>query len=152
MANPVARTYSFLDTLAALAGPGGAVNIGSGAGVASEGITCAPTTDIDAMVVGADGSAMHSLVADKSGKVTVRLLKTSPTNELLSTMMAFQRTSGANHGQNVLTVTNKVSGDVVSCQQVAFAKVPTVVYDKEGPMNEWEFNVGVMDVALGSGV
>ncbi len=33
------------------------------------------------MTIGADGEVMHSLHADKSGTVTVNLLKTSPTNK-----------------------------------------------------------------------
>src|SRR5260221_2909803 len=138
-------TYSFLDTLAAIAGPGGTFSIGSGSGNSEEGITVEPSEEIDTMTIGADGSVMHSLHADKSGKVTVRLLKTSPVNALLSAMLAFQRVSGANHGNNTITIKNIFTGDTITCQQTAFAKVPTITYAKDGGMNEWNFNAGIID-------
>lgn len=145
------NTYSFLDVQAAIVGPGGGFSLGSGAGAAEEGITIDPTEELDGMTVGADGTPMHSLHANKSGKVTVRLLKTSPTNALLAAMVAFQRTSAANHGQNTLTIVNTSNGDTISCQQVAFAKLPTITYAKEAGINEWEFNAGIIDMGLGAG-
>lgn len=145
-------TYSMLDVLAAIVGPGGAFPLGSGAGVAEEGITIEPASDLNVMTIGADGSGMHSLIANKGAKFTVRLLKTSPVNQQLAAMMAFQRLSGANHGQNTITLTNRVSGDVVTSQQVAFAKAPTLTYAKEGGTNEWTFDVINSDIGLGAGV
>ncbi len=144
-------TYSFLDVNAALVGPGAAFNLGAGSGAAEEGITIAPTEEINNMAVGADGQVMHSLRADKSGKVTIRLLKTSPTNALLSAALAFQRTSGANHGQNTLTIVNVATGDTITCQQVAFARWPDIKYQKDGGINEWMFDAGVIDQGLGNG-
>lgn len=145
-------TYSFLDTQAAIVGPGAAFALGAGEGNAEEGIEVSPTAEINAMAVGADGNVMHSLIADKSGQVKARYLKTSPINAKLSAALAFQRASGANHGQNTLTIVNSTSGDTITCQQVAFSKVPTISYGKEGGMNEWIFDCGVIDIALGAGV
>lgn len=144
-------TYSFLDTQAAIAGPGGNFNLGAGAGIAEEGITVEPAGDVNAMTIGADGKGMHSLHADKSGHVIVRVLKTSPVNALLSAMLAFQRTSGANHGQNTITIVNSSLLDGITCQQCAFSKVPTVTYAKDGGMNEWRFDSVEIDVGLGPG-
>lgn len=146
------NTYSFLDVNASLVGPGAGFSIGSGAGIAEEGISVEPSEEVDQMTIGADGSAMHSLSANKSGKVMVRLLKTSPTNALLGAALAFQRSSGQNHGINTLTIVNSVTGDSIVCQQVAFAKVPVITYSKNGAMNEWDFNAGSIDVGLGAGV
>lgn len=145
-------TYSFLDVNAALVGPGGTLNLGAGSASSDEGITISPSDDIDAMMIGADGAGMHSLRANKSGKVTCRFLKNSPINARLSTMLAFQRTSGAVHGQNTLSVVNKASGDAFICQQVAFAKQPEVNYAKDGDVIVWEFNAILIDMALGSGL
>lgn len=144
-------TYSFLDVQAAITGPGAAFSLGAGAGAAEEGITWEPAGDINSMTVGADGTPMHSLRADKTGHVTCRFLKTSPVNGLLSAALAFQRVSAANHGQNTLTCVNTTTGDVCSGQMVAFAKVPVVDYGTEGKMLEWRFDVGIMDIALGIG-
>jgi Bacteriophage KPP10, Structural protein ORF10 len=149
---PAPTTYSFLDVNAAITGPGGAFSLGSGAANSEEGINVEPHEDIDTLQVGADGSPMHSLNANKSGKVTVSLLKTSPVNALLAAMLAFQRTSGANHGQNTISIVNKSSGDAITCQLCAFARVPNVSYKKNGENLEWTFNAGIIDLGLGAGV
>lgn len=146
----MSASYSFLDVQGAIFGPGGAFSLGSGSGADKEGITIDSSEEIDKLDIGADSTPMHSLIANKSAKVTVRLLKTSPVNALLSQMVAFQRTSGANWGQNTLTFANNVTGDSIVCQNVAFAKIPNLKYAAEAGMNEWEFNVGILDQALGS--
>ncbi len=146
----MSNVYSFLDVQAAIVGPGGAFSLGSGAGAAEEGISINATAEIDGMQVGADGTGQHSLHADKSGKVTVRLLKTSPTNKLLSAMYNFQTASAASHGQNTITVSDSVRGDVVTCRQCAFAKAPDLNYGTEAGTQEWEFNAIAIDRVLGS--
>lgn len=146
----MSTTYSFLDVNASLMGPGGAIPLGNGSGAAEEGITIAPTGPKSGMQVGSDGYGQHSLYADKSGKVTCRLLKTSPTNRLLSAMYAFQTASGANHGQNTLVITDTSRGDVVTCSQVAFAKAPDLTYAKEAGMVDWEFDAVRIERTLGS--
>ena len=145
-------TYSFLDVNATLVGPGGVVNLGRGSAAADEGITIAMTEEKDVMTIGADGAGMHSLVASKAGKVTVRLLKTSPTNSALSAMYAVQTASSAAHGQNVLSISNPITGDSVTAVQGAFAKFPNNTYAKEGGMMEYEFNFVNIDQSLGGGI
>jgi hypothetical protein len=143
------RPYSFINTQCALVGPGAALNLGYGAGVAEEGITFEPAGDVNAMVIGADGQGFHNLHADKSGHITVRILKTSPLNGQLAAALAFQRTSAANWGQNTITTTNNALGDTITAQQVAFAKVPMVEYAKDGRFNEWRFDAIEIDFGLG---
>lgn len=145
-------TYSFLDVMAAITGPGGTFQLGAGAGAAEEGISIDPVEDIDNMAIGADGSGVHSLVASKAATITVRLLKTSPVNALLNAMMMLQRQSAANHGQNIISIANRVSGDVYSARGVAFAKVPPNAYAKIANTIEWVFNATDCDPALGAGV
>jgi hypothetical protein len=145
----MSTTYSFLEVQAAIIGPGGVINLGNGAGAADEGITVDPTAELSTMMVGADGSGQHSLHADKSGRLVVRLLKTSPTNALLMAMLNFQRSSGATHGQNTISITDSNRGDVITAQQVAFTKVPALAYGKEAGMLEWEFSAVKIDMGLG---
>lgn len=142
-------TYSFLDTQVALVGPGGAINLGAGAAAAEEGITVEPIESIDTMTIGADGTPMHSLHANRSGKVTVRLLKTSPVNKQLAQMYAFQTSSGVNHGQNTLSIAQSGLQDIITCQSVAFERPPNLTYAKEGGTNEWTFNAGIISRSLG---
>jgi len=143
-------TYSFLDVNAALVGPGGSVNLGQGAGASEEGITIEPSDDIDSMTIGADGTPMHSLHANKSGTVTVRLLKTSPVNQKLALLYSLQTAGAASHGQNTISIANVHTQDVITCQLVAFKRAPTITYAKEGGMNEWVFNAGIIDRTLGA--
>ena len=76
-------TYSFADVTATFAGPAGVIDLGFGSAVSKEGITVSLANSRNTMTVGADGEVMHSLKADKSGTVTVRLMGTSPANALL---------------------------------------------------------------------
>lgn len=143
-------TYSFLDVNASIVGPGGAFSIGNGAGVSEEGISIDATEDIGSMQIGADGTGMHNLHADKSGKVTVRLLKTSPTNQLLSALFAFQTASSAAYGQNTIVIVDKSRGDVITCSQAGFTKAPPLAYAKDGAPVEWVFNAIRIERTLGS--
>lgn len=141
-------TYSFLDVVATIVGPGGSFNLAYGAGAAEEGLTTSRPDDKNTMTHGADGQVMHSLHAAKPGLLTVRLLKTSPVNQQLSAMYALQTVSSALHGQNVVTIRNVATGEITTCQQTAFKKFPDVTDSKDGNTNEWTFDVGVMDGIL----
>lgn len=143
------NVYSFLNFQCAINGPGGAVNLGEGAAVADEGVSFDPTGEINTMQVGADGNGQHSLHADKSGKVVVRLLKTSPTNQKLMAMFNTQTSSAANHGQNTISGTDTQRGDSITASQVAFTKAPNLAYGKEAGFVEWEFQAIKIDRVLG---
>ena len=140
------KTYSFLNFNCTLSGPGGLISLGNGSGANDEGITFEPAEDISSMEVGPDGSGQHSLHGNKSGHVTVRLLKTSPVNGLLMAMYNFQTSAPANHGQNTLVGVDSVTGDTVTCQQVAFKRRPTMKQGKVAGYNEWQFDAVSMDM------
>jgi len=146
-------TYSFLDTNASLqdGATGQYFSIGSGAGVAEEGITVEQVEDVDGMFIGIDGVPVHSLHANKGAHVTVRLLKTSPVNYLLQNLVQQNRTTARTWGQMTIKISNDPLGDNITNQLVAFAKVPMITYAKDAGMNEWRFNVGICDVLLGQG-
>lgn len=132
--------YSFLNVVATLAGPGGVLNLASGAAVSEEGITIEPTEDKNVMTIGADGKGQHSLVASDACSVTVRLLKTSPLNAALMLMYDLQSASSSLWGQNVFTITDTGRLDATVIQSAAFKKKPTITYAKEGGMMEWTFD------------
>jgi hypothetical protein len=144
-------TYSFLNVAAVISGPGGTIQLGAGAGSSKEGISISFVEDTDAMTIGADGSGMHSLRASKAAVITATFLKTSPTNSKLTTMFNFQRSSSANAGQNVLTISDPVRGDMYTCAQVAFVKHPDNRWSEDGNMLEWRFNAVTVEPLLGAG-
>jgi structural protein KPP10_ORF10 len=149
MAAPV--TYSFIDVKMSFVGPNGAFILGSDAGVAEEGITVEMTEEKSTMQIGADGSGMFSLHAGTSGRMTVRLLKNSPTNALLQGAYDGDTSDGSEYGQNTLVVSWLTQGDVLTGRQCGFTKFPTITYAKEGPMLEWMFSCVNINQLLGAG-
>jgi hypothetical protein len=144
-------TYSFLDVQAAIVGPGGAIQLGNGAGTAEEGISYSMEGDKDTLTIGADGTPMHVLNASKGGEVIVRMLKTSPANFQLAIMYNAQTVSSALHGNNLITIRDKARGDVVTCRSCAFRRMPPNSWAKGGNTIEWAFTAGYIDVLFGSG-
>lgn len=145
----MSTTYAFQNISAHISGDGLSTDLGYGAAVAGEGITVAPTGDRNTMTIGADGSAMHSLHADRSGTITVRLQKTSPANAILQTAMNYQMNTPSSHGSNTIVIRDHVSGDQISATSVAFRGPPTITYAVEGGGNEWTFHAGRIDQVLG---
>lgn len=142
--------YSFLDVVATIAGPTGSAQLASGAGPADEGISVEMAGDKNTMTIGADGTVMHSLHADKSGRVIARLLKTSPNNALLQQMFDAQTVSASTHGQNTIVIQQKAAGDIITCRQCAFKRNPANSYQKEANIVEWEWDVGMIDTVRGT--
>lgn len=144
--------YSFLDVQAAISGPGGNFPLsGDRVGIAQEGITITPTGDKNVMTIGADGAAMHSLIADCSGSITITLLRTSPVNRLLQNLYNTQSKSSSSWGRNTITIRDIARGDTVTCQEVAFAKAPDKVFAQEGGTYQWTFHAGKIEAQIGSG-
>jgi hypothetical protein len=144
------QTYSFLDVAASLVGPGLITSLGNGAGVDEEGIDVQSAGDKSSMTIGADGSGLHNLNADKSGSVSIRLLKNSPQNQVLSAAYALQTASGSSHGQNTLVITNKSNGDTVTCTQGGFKKAPDLSFAKQAKSVEWVFDFVRIERTLGN--
>lgn len=144
-------TYSFIDVAASIVGPGGSFSLGYGSGNSEEGISIAMQEDKNTMTIGADGSVMHSLHAGNGGTVTLRFLKTSPTNQMLSVMLDLQRVSSALWGSNTIVISDPARGDQISCTNCAFIRWPNVNYAKDGGVQEWAFHSGQINGVLGDG-
>lgn len=143
-------TYSFLDIAASFAGPTGTADLGFGAAIAKEGITITASQDTNTMTIGADGEGTHNLHADKSGHITVRLLKTSPTNAVLMAHYDLQRANSSLWGQNVIVVRQTLAGDIATARKVAFAKAPDLTYADESGLVDWGFHAIKIDRILGT--
>lgn len=143
-------TYSFMDVAATLAGPSGVIDLGYGAGVAEEGVSIASSGDKNTLTIGADGSGMHSLHADRSGLITVRLLKVSPTNAKLMAAYSHQMQDSTNWGQNTIVISNPKSADMTTATMCAFKKRPDMAYKKDGDIVEWVFESVAIDSHLGT--
>lgn len=144
-------TYSFKDTGCSIVGPGIAVSIGAGSGVAEEGIKLSPAEDKNTMTIGADGSGQHSLVASDAAHIELVLLKTSPLNKILMLAYDIQSASSALWGNNTITLTDAARGDFSVMQSCAFKKKPEIKNAKEAGTNTWEFDVIKASSLLGGG-
>src|ERR1039458_4478410 len=142
--------YSFLDVQASIVGPGVTSVIGSSAGNAKEGISTAFDEEKGTVTTGSDGSIMTSLHATQTGKITIRLMKTSPINAILNQAYNFQRVSSANWGQNTIRVVDKSRGDVVTGVQMQFTKHPDNTWHEDGNVLEWVFQ-GIVRELFGAG-
>lgn len=143
--------YSFLDVQASIKGPGGDFDISSG-GVSDESIRITMAADKNAMVIGANGAGMHSLKATKAGRITISLLKTGTGNAQMNVLYRYQSQSSAYWGQNILKVTNPVSGDDIVAVAGAFIKQSDLGYSSEGGLNVWAFDFVEIDQVLGNGL
>lgn len=144
-------SYSFRDVVATIDGPGGNIILAGGVGAAEEGISIEAVGDQSTMTIGADGSGQHSLSADTSSTVTVRLLKTSPVNFALQAMFNYQAATSSRWGRNSITVRNVAGGDLVTLTGAAFKKRVPVTYAKEAGVNEWTFDAISTSQVLGVG-
>jgi hypothetical protein len=142
-------TYSFLDVYGSINGPGFSAQFGNGSGQADEGITIVAAEETNRMTPGASGEVMHTLVGVNAGRLTIHVLKTSQLNFQLNAALAYQRTSSLRWGQNTITITNPVSGDHITCKQVAFTKQPDNSYAKEAAVITWEMEAGHVYTSLG---
>jgi hypothetical protein len=143
--------YSFEDVQATITGPGGTISLGAGSGNAKEGISVEFIDDKDNMLMGADGSGVHSLRASNAARILVRLLKTSPVNAALNTQYNYQRQSTLFWGKNIVTVTNPITGDDYQASEVAYQKHPSVTWAEDANFNEWSFNAIKCNPVLGVG-
>jgi phosphopantothenoylcysteine synthetase/decarboxylase len=143
--------YSFEDVQATISGPGGTIPLGAGSANAQEGITVEFVDNKNAMTIGADGEGVHSLRATRAARIIVRLLKTSPVNAALNAQFRYQSQSSAFWGQNVINVSNPVTGDDYQAAEVAYEKHPAVTWAQDANYNEWAFNAIKCDPILGVG-
>lgn len=150
MAHAFNRTYSFMDVMCSVQGPGGSFMLSEG-GVANEGISIM-SNDRVTTIYGADGEWMHSLHGAKGGRILIRLLRTSPFNSDLSKLFNFDTMSSANCGHNMISVRDAQRGDNWIAAECAGVKMPDNTYATEGGTLEWQFNIGTLDGVFGIGV
>lgn len=142
--------YSFANVQASIIGPGGQFSLGAGVGAAEEGISVEMAEEKGVTTPGADGQLMQTLRMSNVGRVTVRLLKTSPTNAQLMAMYNLQRSLSSLWGQNIIAVSDTARGDVITATQLSFTKPPNITYSKDANTNEWVFT-GNVEMLLGTG-
>jgi len=145
-------TYSFINFCVGIEGPALAIpNLASGAGAAKEGVTFTLREDKTTLLMGADGTGMHSLHAGNSATGEIRLLKTSPYNALLSAAFEVQAANSSNWGQNIIYFHAYGSEDTGTAWGCAFTRFPTLTYAEDGGINTWSFTCVGFKAILAAG-
>jgi hypothetical protein len=152
MTTPYFATYSFVDVVATISGPGAGTFTISGpdTATAEEGITVTWGEEMNTQSIGADGSVMNSLHAAMAGTCNIRLQKISPVNSQLSSIIRYQRASSAFWGQNVITIRDLARGDVYTLAGCAWVRFPVNSYAKVGNVLDYELHVAQVDPNLGT--
>ena len=111
-------------------------------------ITVERNEELYSQKVGADGEVSRARNRNRSGKITLRLHQTSPSNEVLSSL-AF---TGENQGTDVLPISvEDLSGTALhSGGQAWVQKYPTAENAKETTDREWVIGVADLSMLVGS--
>lgn len=100
--------------------------------------------------VGGKGDVARIKNLSKVGKVTVTLMKTSPSNDILSTLLlADERGLTIDAGVKALFVEDGNGNTFASCAQAWIEKYPEVDLSSESTNCEWVFCCGQLEFFVG---
>lgn len=88
-------------------------------------------------VIGADGSGIFSISADKSAQISIKLMHTSPTHRVLHQRWKQQRARGANASSFSFAFKDKVSGEGGTADQCYIMSAPDDSKGKAATVREW---------------
>jgi hypothetical protein len=112
-------------------------------------ITAERNVDSATSTIGAGGELMLSVSADKSGKTTFKLLKTSSSNRyLLNRLRELELGSSVFRPIN-MTVKDVHRQDVIVGVAGYVTKPPTVKHGEKGAEHEWVINFQRLELDLG---
>jgi len=104
--------------------------------------------DAFTLMVGADGESARAANPDNSGRVTIRLMQTSASNDALSAL--HERDRYSNVGQAPLFIGDATGTTVISAQAAWIVKVSDIVLGAGLNAREWVFETGDLQVFSGS--
>jgi len=103
--------------------------------------------DMWTLKTGADGYGTRAKSSDKSGRVTLTLLQSSPSNDALSAIALADELSGA--GVNPLLVRDGGGRTVASALSAWIVKIPQVEFAKEVGNRAWVFEADSLNIFVG---
>ena len=96
-----------------------------------------PTSDLSTSKVGIDGDVARSTGTDRRVDIVIRLMQTSPSNDVLSALVGLDILTG---GRMVfITVQDLLARDIFVCPQSWLSRRPTITYAREVSEREWAF-------------
>lgn len=95
------------------------------------------TSELGTEIIGADGSSILSISADKSVKLTIKLLASSPFNQFLLNKVSVMRSGTGLAGAMVVGVLDTSMGYAGGCTTAMVMKKPNVGYGANPTEREW---------------
>lgn len=110
-------------------------------------VTIERNNDMWALKTGADGIGTRAKSSDKSGRVTVTLMASSPSNDVLSGLAIADELSGA--GAAPLLVRDGSGRTLAAALTAWVVKLPTVEFSKEVGNRAWIFESDSLTLFIG---
>jgi hypothetical protein len=92
-------------------------------------------------VVGTDGEVTRSKTNDERATVTLRLMQSSPSNDLLSALHLSDKNTPGGVGVGVLLIQDLQGTSVFTAEKSWISKEPDVSYDRTPTEREWIIRV-----------
>lgn len=108
-----------------------------------------PVADLSTMQVGADGEVARSISTNKCCTVAITLQQTSPSNDVLSTLIELDTLSGG--VLFPLTVQDLRGRTLFTVSQAWISKRPTLTFGRETTNRVWEISTGGPSVWIAGG-
>jgi len=105
--------------------------------------------DTFALKVGVDGEPTRTRSANKSGKVTVKLMQTSTSNLALSTLLAADELSPNGLSILPLGIKDNSGNSLVFAAEAWIVKTPKTSYGKDPTARDWAFESGNISIFEG---
>lgn len=105
-------------------------------------ITIAPIADKGTMLIGADGSALFSVSANKGATITIRLQPTSPTHRLLTQKLKRQQALASASTAFPVTAFDTASGEGGTADKCFIQSAPTDSKGVNATVREWVLVTG----------
>lgn len=110
-------------------------------------ITVSRNEDTFALAVGSDGEAARSASSNRSGRVTLTLMQTSASNDILSALAATDERT--NQGTGALMVKDASGRTVVLAAEAWIVKPADAELGREIGNREWVFETGDLEIFNG---
>lgn len=103
--------------------------------------------DAVALLVGTQGEYAFALNRDKSGTITLHLMQTAQSNDVLWAMALADEQGGA--GGRPFSLEDLNGRTLVSSDEVRVLKLPNIGYSNEVSPREWKLVAGALDIRVG---
>ena len=113
-------------------------------------VTAARNNDIFTLTVGADGEATRAKSNDLSGRFTITLQQTSPSNDVLSALADADELS--NQGVFAIQVADRSGNTLSSGERGWIVKKPDAGFGKETENREWIIETNELEHFVGGNV